>query len=558
MEQPASEQNPLVAELQQQEPQFRKFSHESSSSTTSGSNPMFLRAKSKGNIVAAVAAAAMEDDVEAHAEQTTPEATTPSQSLNATRSHLGSEASTPLSPIVNNQYPERSDSASKVPLERLQSDIIAASTVNKCEAFPLSKDEVNAHQFVKVRLIGKGAIGKVYLVKLKNDTSDHPKLYAVKIITKDEMLKKNKVRRVMTEREILATVNHPYVVGLYASFQTPTRLYFVMDYMAGGEFFKMLQAQPSKRLPEDAVRFYTAEVTLALQYLHHLGFIYRDLKPENVLMRQDGHIALADFDLSKQGTSVAPKVTEKKLSLTERLKGSFALKKSNSKMDQLSIKSSEPVLAGDCRSFVGTEEYLAPEVVQGTSQTGAVDWWTLGIFIYEMLFGVTPFKGEEQAQTFQNILNSELKFPADDPAYPVSKEAKDLIKRLLTRDVAKRMGSESGADEIREHKFFSSLNFALIRDMSPPILPLVKDYSPWSVYTQTLAEMDAKEIEAAKVNNSEAMPGRQDPASSSNGDMHMSTSSVSSNLDPASKESRNTTSDEFKDFDTYSAHTRAY
>jgi len=157
----------------------------------------------------------------------------------------------------------------------------------------------------------------VFLVLLKG----HNKLYAMKVLTKEEMIQRNKVKRVMTEREILATVNHPFIVTMYASFQTMDRLCFVMEYCAGGEFFRVLQKQPKKRLKEDACRFYAAEVTLALEYLHHEGFIYRDLKPENILMRESGHIALTDFDLSKQAQPVAPRVIQQQVKLMDRLKG---------------------------------------------------------------------------------------------------------------------------------------------------------------------------------------------------------------------------------------------
>lgn len=336
------------------------------------------------------------------------------------------------------------------------------------DQFPVKDGEIGPHHFTRLKLLGKGGIGHVYLVRLKGTD----KLYAMKILTKDEMIHRNKVKRVMTEREILATANHPFIVTMYASFQTVDRLCFVMEYCAGGEFFRVLQKQPKKRLKESAVRFYAAEVLLALEYLHHLGFIYRDLKPENILMRENGHIALTDFDLSKQAHAVSPRVVQTQLSLSDKLRKSFSLKRSNASLTNLEIIGSEPVLPYQTNSFVGTEEYIAPEVVNGVGQSSAVDWWTLGILIYEMLTGTTPFKGAYTDETFNKIVNEQLKWPED---INVSNDCKQLVKKLLRREADKRLGAESGASEIRRSKWFKDLNFALIRNETPPIIPKVRD-----------------------------------------------------------------------------------
>mmetsp|Transcript_940 Transcript_940/g.2604 ORF Transcript_940/g.2604 Transcript_940/m.2604 type:complete len:579 (-) Transcript_940:962-2698(-) len=402
---------------------------------------------------------------------------------------------------VSDEREPKSEATSATESEGGAATIVAKAAVQKCLEFPVEAGDLDASRFVKLKLLGKGAIGKVYLVRLQQDEKKQEGRelrYALKVVTKEEMVKKNKVQRVMTEREVLATTAHPYIVAMYASFQTQSRLYYCMEYMAGGEFFRMLQRQPGKRLSEDAARFYAAEVTLALEYLHHMGFVYRDLKPENVLLRGDGHLALADFDLSKQATASAPKVVQKRVGLKDRLKGSLALKNSNSalRMDQLELVSKAPIIAGDARSFVGTEEYLAPEVVSGTQQQATVDFWTLGIFIYEMLYGETPFKGAQQDETFRNILTQELKFPAD---VSVSKDAKDLMRKLLTRNAAKRLGAERGASELREHKWFASLNLDLMRNQEPPIKIEVEEDPAWAQCTATLADLEAKS--AAKENS---------------------------------------------------------
>mmetsp|Transcript_20107 Transcript_20107/g.33528 ORF Transcript_20107/g.33528 Transcript_20107/m.33528 type:complete len:475 (+) Transcript_20107:52-1476(+) len=307
--------------------------------------------------------------------------------------------------------------------------------------------------FVKIRLLGRGDVGKVHLVNLKGSE----KLFAMKILTKEEMLRRNKVKRVLTEREILATVDHPFIVSMYSSFQTATRLYFVMEYCAGGEFFRMLQRQPNKRLSEDAAQFYAAEVLLALEYLHMQGFIYRDLKPENILIHESGHIMLTDFDLSKSMTPVTPKI------IKEAKHPLFGGKTKGPEIGDF-----EPIMSTN--SFVGTEEYIAPEVIQGLGHSSSVDWWTLGILMYEMLFGYTPFKGSNQNGTFANIVNNEIKFPDD---AHVTDNCKKLIKRLLKRDPSKRIGHEHGAWEIKKHPWFKKIDWALIRNEKPPIIPKI-------------------------------------------------------------------------------------
>jgi len=272
----------------------------------------------------------------------------------------------------------------------------------------------------------------------------------MKVLGKEEMINKNKVKRVLTEREILATAEHPFIVTLYYSFQSEDNLFFVMQYCAGGEFYRFIQHQPQKCVTEDETRFYCAEVLLALEYLHMMGFIYRDLKPENIIMHESGHIMLTDFDLSKAASNpVHPRVITKPYSG----KGGVSL---------------EPDLVTN--SFVGTEEYLAPEVIKGTGHNATVDWWTFGILIYEMLFGETPFRGKTRDDTFSRINNIPLKFPAPKRG-PISKECKHLLKSLLHRDPRKRLGADGGAVAIKDHPFFKSIKWQLMRNLTPPFVP---------------------------------------------------------------------------------------
>eukprot|EP00818_Percolomonas_sp_WS_P000987 CAMPEP_0117439456 /NCGR_PEP_ID=MMETSP0759-20121206/2574_1 /TAXON_ID=63605 /ORGANISM="Percolomonas cosmopolitus, Strain WS" /LENGTH=545 /DNA_ID=CAMNT_0005231171 /DNA_START=318 /DNA_END=1955 /DNA_ORIENTATION=- len=367
---------------------------------------------------------------------------------------------------------------------------------------------VGPMDFEKIALLGKGDVGKVYLVRyvgkrehmkqklisglngshkshdsltsleessrreaassqapsgVKSDfsTDSHTPaeekelLFAMKVLKKKDMIERNKVKRVLTEREILATTDHPFIITLYCSFQSEDKLYFVMEYCAGGEFFRTLQKQPNKSLPEDTVKFYAAEVLLALEYLHMMGFIYRDLKPENILLHASGHIRLTDFDLSKQTISTLPPSVSK---------GFFKSRK-KSKIGTKQIQ--------QFNSFVGTEEYIAPEVISGQGHSSSVDWWTFGILLYEMLYGTTPFKGKTQSETFANILNQKIKF--DKSKQHISKHCKDLIKKLLRPEKSKRLGHKHGAADVKSHPFFKNVRWALIRSASPPIIPEISN-----------------------------------------------------------------------------------
>ncbi|KAB5593854.1 Protein-serine/threonine kinase [Ceratobasidium theobromae] len=309
--------------------------------------------------------------------------------------------------------------------------------------------EVGPSSFQKVKLLGRGDVGKVYLVREKK--SD--KLFAMKVLSKKEMIARKKIKRALAEQEILATANHPFIVTLYHSFQSDDYLYFCMEYCAGGEFFRALQTRPGKCLPEDDARFYAAEVTAALEYLHLMGFIYRDLKPENILLHQSGHIMLSDFDLAKQSGSPGGRAA------------TIAHLEPNG-VPLVDTKSCTANLRTN--SFVGTEEYIAPEVIENSGHTSAVDWWTLGILIYEMITATTPFKGSNRNATFQNVMKLPVAYPEN---VKISLQGRDIIVRLLDKSEATRLGSQSGASEVKQHKWFAKLNWGLLRNQRPPIQP---------------------------------------------------------------------------------------
>nr|KYP38357.1 Protein kinase PVPK-1 [Cajanus cajan] len=282
--------------------------------------------------------------------------------------------------------------------------------------------------FRLLKKLGCGDIGSVYLAELSGTRT----CFAMKVMNKTELASRKKLVRSQTEREILQSLDHPFLPTLYTHFETETFSCLVMEFCPGGDLHALRQRQPGKYFPEIAARFYVAEVLLALEYLHMLGVIYRDLKPENVLVREDGHIMLSDFDLSLRCALIA-----------------------------------EPTNARSM-SFVGTHEYLAPEIIKGEGHGSAVDWWTFGIFLYELLFGRTPFKGSANRATLFNVVGQPLKFP-ESPT--VSFAARDLIRGLLVKEPQNRLAYRRGATEIKQHPFFHNVNWALIRCANPPEVP---------------------------------------------------------------------------------------
>ncbi|KAK8448563.1 hypothetical protein SEVIR_7G051600v4 [Setaria viridis] len=316
------------------------------------------------------------------------------------------------------------------PHKRYNSSWIAIQKITK------SGEKIGLKHFKPVKPLGCGDTGSVHLVELLGSGE----LFAMKAMDKSVMLNRNKVHRVCIEREIYSLLDHPFLPTLYTSFQTPTHVCLITDFCPGGELFALLDRQPMKLFREESARFYAAEVVIGLEYLHSLGIIYRDLKPENILLQEDGHIVLTDFDLSFL-TSSKPHVikhsTSRRRRSKEFLPPSFV---------------SDP--ATPSNSFVGTEEYIAPEVITGAPHSSAIDWWALGILLYEMLYGRTPFRGKNRKKTFHNILHKDLTFPS---SIPVSLAAKQLIHGLLQRDPSSRLGSSAGANDIKQHPFFEEI-----------------------------------------------------------------------------------------------------
>ncbi|GAV86431.1 Pkinase domain-containing protein [Cephalotus follicularis] len=355
--------------------------------------------------------------------------------------------------------------------------------------------------FRLLKRLGCGDIGSVYLSELSGTKC----YFAMKVMDKGSLASRKKLLRAQTEREILQSLDHPFLPTLYTHFETEKFSCLVMEFCPGGDLHTLRQKQPGKHFPEQAVKFYVAEVLLALEYLHMLGIIYRDLKPENVLVREDGHIMLSDFDLSLRCT-VSPTLVKTAPLESEPLRKNPVycvqpaciepsciqpscvaptscfgprLFSSKSKKDRkpkneignqvtpLPELIAEPTDARSM-SFVGTHEYLAPEIIKGEGHGSAVDWWTYGIFLYELLFGKTPFKGSGNRATLFNVVGQPLRFP-ESPV--VSFAARDLIRGLLVKEPQHRLAYKRGATEIKQHPFFEGVNWALIRCATPPEVP---------------------------------------------------------------------------------------
>jgi len=286
-------------------------------------------------------------------------------------------------------------------------------------------EKPNVNQFELLRVLGQGSFGKVFLVR-KIYGKDAGTLYAMKVLRKATLKVRDRVRTKL-ERNILADVNHSFIVKLQYAFQTEGKLYLILDFLRGGDLFTRLSKEVM--FTEEDVKFYLAELALALSHLHSVGIIYRDLKPENILLDSDGHIAVTDFGLCKEG---------------------FEEK---------------------AYSFCGTVEYMAPEVVNRRGHDFTADWWSYGVLMYEMLTGRLPFQGEDRKDTMSQILKAKLGMPQF-----LSPEAQSLLRALFKRNPANRLGGgANGINDIKNHPFFASIDWdkLMTKKITPPFQPTV-------------------------------------------------------------------------------------
>ncbi|KAL0221223.1 hypothetical protein RCL1_001077 [Eukaryota sp. TZLM3-RCL] len=314
---------------------------------------------------------------------------------------------------------------------------------------------VSAGDFRRLRLIGAGDVGKIFLV----EWIGHNRYFAMKRLSKADMLARNKVRRVKEEREILASARHPFILTLFFAFHDDEHLYYITELCAGNLYEVNAKIGPLK---EAVVKQYAAEVLSALEYLHLLGIAYRDLKPENILIGLDGHVRLADFDLSKKVSSVTTAPVQTTRTPFQNMLRMFS---SDSTSQHVSI-ATKPMLS--TTSLCGTPEYLSPEVIAGPSHSAVVDFWALGVLIFELLYGHTPFHGATQEAIFNAIKSGVVRFP---DTSSVSSEAKSLIKKLLVVDPTKRLGAVHGAGDVKNHKWFRDIDFQMLRAREPLVNP---------------------------------------------------------------------------------------
>eukprot|EP00768_Dysnectes_brevis_P004368 gnl/Dysnectes_brevis/3137_a3905_617.p1 GENE.gnl/Dysnectes_brevis/3137_a3905_617~~gnl/Dysnectes_brevis/3137_a3905_617.p1 ORF type:complete len:541 (-),score=172.92 gnl/Dysnectes_brevis/3137_a3905_617:73-1695(-) len=336
------------------------------------------------------------------------------------------------------------------------------------ERRPIFIPEISHPEFIVLGLLGFGDVGRVYLVRKANPSLIIPhtdaEYFALKVCTTYDIKKRNKSSRIASERDILFASRHPFIMTVHSTWQDERNLYLLLEYCPA-EWSTVLKRQPGGVITEDLLRPYAAEIVSALEYLHWHGVIYRDLKSENVLLHSDMHLRLTDFDLSKridQDTLTAERRTGRLLERYTRPRSRATLtRRGLSRYKEVDVFSfSLPTISA--LSVVGTPEFMAPEVIRGGGHGSSVDWWCLGVLMFESVYGTTPFVGPTINHTFGRIIDGEFKFP-EKPK--VSKEFRGLITSLLTVDPALRLGTRHGAGEIKQHPYFrKKVSFAFKHD----------------------------------------------------------------------------------------------
>ena len=294
--------------------------------------------------------------------------------------------------------------------------------------------------FTKIKLIGKGSYGNVYLVRYNKNNQ----IYAMKVYIKSDIREKNQESNTKSERNLMTQINFPFIVSVKFAFQTESKLFLVQEFIQGGDLFFHIHSGP--RFPNEKAKFYIVEIILAIEFLHNNNMIYRDLKPENILIGNDGHIKLTDFGLSKSVESINNK----------------------------------------SYTICGTLQYLAPEIMGGEGYDASVDWWSLGIILYEMLTSKLPFKFKFNGDNNLAIYKKKIIYPSW-----MDENAKDLISKLLIIDPSKRIGNGvNKSDDIRNHPYFSDIdwNKAMKKELEPPFVPKLEDETDIKYFEKSLKE----------------------------------------------------------------------
>ncbi|KAI8060310.1 camp-dependent protein kinase A [Gongronella butleri] len=282
--------------------------------------------------------------------------------------------------------------------------------------------KLSLQDFSVEKMVGRGMFGRVHLAQSHLDG----RFYAIKALIKRKLVTQRQIDSANNERAILRAIDHPFVVKLHDTFQDDQSVFFVMDYVPGGELFRLLRR--NKRFSEPAARFYAAEVMLAIDYLHSFRIVYRDIKPENILLDAHGHVKLADFGFAKRLDDDA-----------------------------------------QCTTVCGTPDYVAPEIIRATGYGTAVDWWSFGVLIYELTVGKAPFHADNPVDMYEKILQGNVRYQLYQ-----SEELVDLLKHLLETDPDKRYGNlPNGVQDIKDHRFFVKLDFEKVQDrhVKPPYIP---------------------------------------------------------------------------------------
>jgi len=311
----------------------------------------------------------------------------------------------------------------------------------------VNREKVGPQHFELRKVLGKGGYGKVFQVR-KTTGNDTGKFFAMKVLRKATIVRNQKdTAHTKAERNILEAVKHPFIVDLKYAFQTGGKLYLIMEYLSGGELFMHLEREGI--FLEDTASFYLSEIILALEHLHKQGIIYRDLKPENILLDGHGHVKLTDFGLCKEHIQ-------------------------------------EGVMT---HTFCGTVEYMAPEILMRVGHGKAVDWWSLGALMFDMLTGAPPFTAENRKKTIEKILKGKLNLPAY-----LTPDARDLIRKLLKRQANQRLGyGGMDAIPIKNHLFFKQCNWddVILRRVEPPFKPVLKGEDDVSLFDTKFTKQPA-------------------------------------------------------------------
>ena len=319
--------------------------------------------------------------------------------------------------------------------KKVQSPLLSQSDISDGD----SNSKINEKDFTPIKLIGKGSYGNVFLVRYKKNN----KLYAMKVLSKSLLRSQNQENNTKSERNLMVQINCPFIVNIKFAFQNDSKLFLVQEFLQGGDLFFHIHSNP--KFSNEKAKFYIIELVLAIEFLHKNNMLYRDLKPENILIDIDGHIKLTDFGLSK---------------ILSNLDKTYTI--------------------------CGTVQYLAPEILGGEGYNGAVDWWSLGCIMYEMLVGRFPFRFQKDGKINIDVYKKPVRYPSY-----INDKAKDLISKFLEIDPNKRLGSaENGWEDVKSHPYFEDVDWdkAKEKKLTPPFFPKIDNEEDIKYFEKTFTD----------------------------------------------------------------------